>query len=366
MPIRISQEEEVELLKATKFLEETADRLPDIVALLDRDLRHLFVNKVIEEITGLTRQDYLGKTNRELGMPENLCQIWDSTFAKTFETGEALDVEFEFNGTHTFQAKTVPQKDSTGTVHSILVITRDITKLKKQQDSLVRSASNSSIHHLCRELSHHLNNPLAIMMTQLEFIKKTDSYQSDIKIQKHLQNLESSASRIHETVQNILKITEAFEPETHEAQKFSLKEGVLMAQSLCLENQEHGNPDFDIKIHGDCQIHGSLADFVEATFQILKNAVQAASLSKTPWVRVEGDCDGQKARIRIIDSGKFDQQIMDPLKIFLPFFTTKGPSAKGLGINIAQENLRRMGGRLFFEKTAPQTTFIFEVPVKNK
>ena len=58
-------------------LESLVDNSPDLIFRVDRNLRHVYVNKAVLEATGLSREQYQGKTNRELGMPEYLCNLWD-------------------------------------------------------------------------------------------------------------------------------------------------------------------------------------------------------------------------------------------------------------------------------------------------
>jgi PAS domain S-box-containing protein len=72
-----------------------AENIPDIIARFDRELRHLYVNRAVEPITGLSQEDYLGKTNRELGMPKDLCDAWDNIIRGTFESGEPYSGAFE-------------------------------------------------------------------------------------------------------------------------------------------------------------------------------------------------------------------------------------------------------------------------------
>ena len=49
-----------------------ADFLQDIVARFDAQFRHIYVNHAAQAATGLPAQGFLGRTNRELGMPEDL------------------------------------------------------------------------------------------------------------------------------------------------------------------------------------------------------------------------------------------------------------------------------------------------------
>lgn len=110
-----------------------AEHLPDVIARFDRELRHLYVNPIIEQITGISPQDFIGKTNEDLGMPADLVELWHHYFTSVFETGKAAAFTFDFpspEGIRFFHALIVPERRNDGLVESILCVTRDITEIK--------------------------------------------------------------------------------------------------------------------------------------------------------------------------------------------------------------------------------------------
>jgi PAS domain S-box-containing protein len=117
--------------------------LPDVVVRFDRDLRHQYVSPNIEEYTGLAPEAFLGKTNREIGMPEHLCVLWDEARRVVFDTGKAETIEFTFdtpnNRPSHFELRIVPEFCSDGSVRTVLSITRDITDRKRIEGQLAES-----------------------------------------------------------------------------------------------------------------------------------------------------------------------------------------------------------------------------------
>jgi PAS domain S-box-containing protein len=112
-------------------LRSLVENLPDLVVRFDRHYRHLYVTHRIEAITGLPSDLFLGKTNRELGMPQDLVEYWESVIGRVFETGEAATIEFAFPSSEAlyyFEARLIPEPAPDGTVMTVLAITRDITK----------------------------------------------------------------------------------------------------------------------------------------------------------------------------------------------------------------------------------------------
>jgi len=127
------------LEKHISDLEAMLDLAPDLIFRVDRQLRHVFVNQRVLDATGLTREQYIGKTNRELQMPEKLCQLWDKTFSAVFGNGSPQELEFTFpssKGLIYYQMRIVPEKDLNGNVTTVIGITRDITKRKEAEQRL--------------------------------------------------------------------------------------------------------------------------------------------------------------------------------------------------------------------------------------
>jgi len=137
------------------------ENAPDIIVRFDRALRHLYVNPAIEPITGRSPQSFLGKTNRELGMPEDQVALWDAAFSRVFMTGQPSYLEFDFptpEGLRDFQARCVPEWTSDGAIASALVIARDITEQKRLERALRdRLAQEQALNRVIQVIRQSLN-----------------------------------------------------------------------------------------------------------------------------------------------------------------------------------------------------------------
>ena len=106
------------------------ENIPDIVARFDPELRHLYVSPAIERLTGRPSQDYVGRTNRELGLPTELVEPLDDGLRKVFATGRPEKLEFVFSvpdGNRHFDCQLVPEQGPGDSVPSVLSIARDVT-----------------------------------------------------------------------------------------------------------------------------------------------------------------------------------------------------------------------------------------------
>jgi len=119
-----------QLHQAEERFKTLVENLPDVVARFDSDLRHLYVSPAVERVTGRPAQDFVGKTNQELGMSSELVELWDAALGKVFATGQPERLEFAFqapDGTRRFDCRLVPEPGPGGAIPSVLSVARDVT-----------------------------------------------------------------------------------------------------------------------------------------------------------------------------------------------------------------------------------------------
>lgn len=112
-------------------LRAVVENAPEIISRFDRDLRHLYVNPAVELATGMPARAMIGKSNRELGMPEPLVAHWERTLQQVFRSGQERTIEFDFTtptGERHYHARIAPELGPDGSVCTALVVARDVTE----------------------------------------------------------------------------------------------------------------------------------------------------------------------------------------------------------------------------------------------
>jgi PAS domain S-box-containing protein len=119
-----------------------AENAPSVLQRFDRQLRVMYISSLAEKFTGIPNEAIIGKTNREIGMPEDLCALWEKAQNEVFETGQNREVEFDImtpGGKKTFFLRFAPERAPDGSVTTILGISTEITERKRAEEALRES-----------------------------------------------------------------------------------------------------------------------------------------------------------------------------------------------------------------------------------
>jgi PAS domain S-box-containing protein len=119
-----------------------AENAPDIVFRWDLEGRHLYVNRQVEKVSGRSRREFLGRSNRELGMPAELVEQWEAAAREAVAADREVVLDFEWPGEKeplVYQMRLVPEHDAQGRVISLLGVSRDITRERRSHRELAQS-----------------------------------------------------------------------------------------------------------------------------------------------------------------------------------------------------------------------------------
>lgn len=133
---------ELELRQREQQFKRVAENAPDIISRIDAEFRHIYVSPSVELATGIPSEQFIGKTNVDLGMPEDLSRFWHDSLRQVFATGQEQTIEFKFpslNSIRWYQARIVPEFASDDSVASVLSIARDVTDYKQVEQALRES-----------------------------------------------------------------------------------------------------------------------------------------------------------------------------------------------------------------------------------
>ncbi len=165
---------DLELRKAESESDEKfrtlAENSQDYIMRYDAECRHLYENPAALKVSGFKPEDIIGKTHREAGFDEDLCEMWEEQIKRVFQTGESNRLVFEWKraeGNIHLDLRLFPEFDQAGQVRTVQGVSRDITKMKlaelqlaEQKDRLealvAERTSEIRAHELSLQLEHRL------------------------------------------------------------------------------------------------------------------------------------------------------------------------------------------------------------------
>jgi PAS domain S-box-containing protein len=132
-----------------------------VIARFDRDLRHTYVNSNVQLATGIPLKNYIGKTSREMGMPEQTLLLWEGALREVFKSKTEKTIEYSVMSAGrrwTFESRIVPEVDELNAVQSVLAVTRDISRQKRAETALLENYEIlETIHRVGQALSGELD-----------------------------------------------------------------------------------------------------------------------------------------------------------------------------------------------------------------
>jgi PAS domain S-box-containing protein len=200
------QESEAAVRLRERQLHTLAENTPDILSRFDRQLRHVYVNQAATEITGLSSEQFLGRTHREVGMPPELCDRWETALRETFADGQRRRVAFTYpgaGGVRHYDSLLIPEMGDNGDIETVLSVAHDATET--QRSALILEEANRRKDEFLAMLAHELRNPLAPIRNASEILAR--KLADDPQIKKTVNLVKRQVTHLARLVDDLLDVS---------------------------------------------------------------------------------------------------------------------------------------------------------------
>jgi PAS domain S-box-containing protein len=342
-------EMERKLQQEQEFVRSLVECFPDLIVVLDIEGRFKFVSDRVNDILGVTPEEYVGKPIGQRIGPEDRSKLMQ--MFRNAVSGHKGQEQIEIRAQHangtwkTLRVIANPLFDDKGKIVGMVSSGRDVTESKQLEQQLADKEKFAAMGQMMAGAAHELNNPLTAILGVSDLLREravedATRRQVDLVLQQ--------ARRAAAIVQNLLAFSRPLAPG-----RTTLRLGEILNEALELEraNLEKKNirvkfttPDDLPTVDGDRKL------LLQVFLNILANAEQSISPAHE-----QGQLDisvaraADKIRVTFADDGPgIPADIVG--KVFDPFFTTKRPGGgSGLGLTISLAVIKEHGGNIEIE-----------------
>jgi PAS domain S-box-containing protein len=249
-------------------------------------------------------------------------------------------------------------------------VTEEVLRKKEQelhQQLLISTSKLTSLGEMAANIAHEINNPLTVITHKSKVLLK-ELERNHLEIDR----FKSDLLKMHETSQRISKVVDALKcfsrDSSHdEFELIEISKIINDSIELCRERFNSYSIELQISDFKDDLIECRPNQIVQVIYNLLMNSFQELeSKNRDAWIRINVIEFSELIKIEISDSGSgIPNEISE--KIMQPFFSTKGiGKSSGLGLSTSLGIINSHHGRLFLDSSSINTTFVIEIPKRQK
>ena len=318
-------------------------------------------NSQVEKLTGVLRQDAVGRKLREL-LPEDLC---DQLEMSRDDAGVQNIYQYMMRDRQaTLNIAAAPLISREGERIGRLIILDDVTDRAELERRLMQADKLSSIGLLAAGVAHEVNTPLAVISTYAQMLAKQIS--GDEQKAPLLEKIARQTFRASEIVNSLLNFSR-----TSPTEFVPVDLNKVLRETLTLVEHQFTKSSIKVDLKLDesiTVIKGSPGKLQQVFLNLFLNARDAMESGGASGrsLTIETHRWNGAVRVKVSDTGAGIAP-ENLARIFDPFFTTKGAlKGTGLGLSVSYGIVREHGGDIEVQSQPGKgTQFLLTFPISS-
>ena len=384
--MRARRDSEAGLLEANRFLDSLIENLPVMVFIKDaRTLRYVRQNRATLDLLGLSRDDVIGKSDRDF-LPAEQADFIQGKDREVLAGGGLVDIPEQsihtrLLGVRTLHTMKMPILDEDGKTKFLLGISVDITERKLAEQAIRElnaelqanasqlKATNKELESFSYSVSHDLRAPLRAIDGFALMMEEDYKERLDAEGLRYLSVIRQNSKRMGALIDDLLAFSRlGRQPVAHgEINIDSLVREVIeeLLQGELPGGRDQGSAAPQIEVEPLPPARGDRGLLRQVWVNLIGNAVKYSSKAAQPFIRVSGRPVGTENQYSVSDNGVgFDMEYAQQLfGVFQRLHRADEFSGTGVGLAIVHRVVTRHGGRVWAEgKVDHGAVFSFALP----
>lgn len=237
--------------------------------------------------------------------------------------------------------------------------------LQKRVKQLTEQSKYSALGEVTAGIIQEINDPMRIITDRAGHLRHQvlkDLASKDV-LMKDLDQIEVTSERMNKVINSLKKFSEYSKNEP--LQVVAVATVVEDTLSYCSDRFQQMNILLDVEPYPAVDIECRSTQISQVLLNLLNNSFDAIQHKPNSWVRIVFEEEKASVKIKVIDSGSGIPEVIRP-KIFEPFFSTKvDGGSTGLGLSLSKSMIEGHKGRLFYDESYPNTSFVVEMPYRQ-
>ena len=348
---------------------------PDSTILVGINGNLMDVNSAAQEVTGLSREDLIGKNFTELNllldeeMPlhiEKVSQVLRGKSLKPYES-RFIDRNGKVRYVETY-LKALKKDDE---IFAFNVIAHDITERKKAEEKLKEiidelERSNYELQQFAYITSHDLQEPLRTIASFTQLLERRYKGKLDADADEFIEFIVDAAIRMKEMIQGLLEYSRVGTQKVEFKEvgmNDELEQALSNLHALINKNKADVTHDPLPKVMAD-------PDQMVRVFQnLISNAIKFRKPDEPPKIHISCQIDKENNEyiFSVADNGiGIEKEYKDKIfEVFKRLHAMGKYEGTGIGLSVVKRIIEQYNGRIWLEsKLGEGSTFYFSLPIK--